>query len=311
MKPAAPVTRIRTGSSYVVALLALLAGLVDLLAVALDLFRAFEVLESLVTAAQLDEGAAEVVLGIRLVQLSASGEHRQGLPGRTLRTRVVALPEQTRRLVRQRDSVWRGGRRGLRSRGRRFRHRAPEGPARERPRDDARRRALPVFPGREDGREASACDRRGEEECCDECEGRRAPCRRARGGEAPCRSGAGGERLPQCGDEVGSRLEPLWRILGERALEDGVELRGQIRQRGDGRDRSLDVRASLGRRAVGLERPPAGEQLRSEEHTSELQSHHELVCRLLLEKKKKKKKLIKQKKKKKTKKKTKKNKKKT
>src|SRR5437773_9979924 len=30
-------------------------------------------------------------------------------------------------------------------------------------------------------------------------------------------------------------------------------------------------------------------QLRSEEHTSELQSHHDLVCRLLLEKKKKKK----------------------
>src|SRR5437667_5293814 len=32
-----------------------------------------------------------------------------------------------------------------------------------------------------------------------------------------------------------------------------------------------------------------GERLRSEEHTSELQSHHDLVCRLLLEKKKKKK----------------------
>src|SRR5437773_7577505 len=32
------------------------------------------------------------------------------------------------------------------------------------------------------------------------------------------------------------------------------------------------------------------EQIRSEEHTSELQSHHDLVCRLLLEKKKKKKK---------------------
>src|SRR5437773_8136615 len=30
------------------------------------------------------------------------------------------------------------------------------------------------------------------------------------------------------------------------------------------------------------------ELLRSEEHTSELQSHHDLVCRLLLEKKKKK-----------------------
>ena len=31
---------------------------------------------------------------------------------------------------------------------------------------------------------------------------------------------------------------------------------------------------------------------RSEEHTSELQSHHELVCRLLLEKKKKKKSVL-------------------
>src|SRR5437667_8755814 len=37
---------------------------------------------------------------------------------------------------------------------------------------------------------------------------------------------------------------------------------------------------------------------RSEEHTSELQSHHDLVCRLLLEKKKKKKKKINIKKKK-------------
>src|SRR5437773_3663638 len=31
---------------------------------------------------------------------------------------------------------------------------------------------------------------------------------------------------------------------------------------------------------------PAFERRRSEEHTSELQSHHDLVCRLLLEKKK-------------------------
>src|SRR5437773_11199279 len=37
-----------------------------------------------------------------------------------------------------------------------------------------------------------------------------------------------------------------------------------------------------GRRLGGLE------PVRSEEHTSELQSHHDLVCRLLLEKKKKK-----------------------
>src|SRR5437773_5595146 len=32
--------------------------------------------------------------------------------------------------------------------------------------------------------------------------------------------------------------------------------------------------------------PAGGTQCRSEEHTSELQSHHDLVCRLLLEKKK-------------------------
>src|SRR6266540_3999156 len=42
-----------------------------------------------------------------------------------------------------------------------------------------------------------------------------------------------------------------------------------------------------------------GSEHRSEEHTSELQSHHDLVCRLLLEKKKKKKKKQKKKKKKK------------
>src|SRR5437773_8138746 len=38
---------------------------------------------------------------------------------------------------------------------------------------------------------------------------------------------------------------------------------------------------------LGIEYANMGE--RSEEHTSELQSHHDLVCRLLLEKKKKKK----------------------
>src|SRR3712207_6976128 len=38
--------------------------------------------------------------------------------------------------------------------------------------------------------------------------------------------------------------------------------------------------------AVHLRRPAAGELVRSEEHTSELQSRQYLVCRLLLEKKK-------------------------
>src|SRR5438034_6742819 len=41
--------------------------------------------------------------------------------------------------------------------------------------------------------------------------------------------------------------------------------------------------------SISTARPPSGElrALRSEEHTSELQSHSDLVCRLLLEKKKK------------------------
>src|SRR5437773_7696508 len=42
--------------------------------------------------------------------------------------------------------------------------------------------------------------------------------------------------------------------------------------------------SNLGR--CSLKGWPAGSPLRSEEHTSELQSHHDLVCRLLLEKKK-------------------------
>src|SRR5437773_7676036 len=39
-------------------------------------------------------------------------------------------------------------------------------------------------------------------------------------------------------------------------------------------------------RLVGVDPHRADEAARSEEHTSELQSHHDLVCRLLLEKKK-------------------------
>src|SRR5215204_7255888 len=50
----------------------------------------------------------------------------------------------------------------------------------------------------------------------------------------------------------------------------------------DGRD---TPEVDLVEEGVGRERPG---QLRSEEHTSELQSHSDLVCRLLLEKKKKK-----------------------
>src|SRR5437667_5092945 len=45
---------------------------------------------------------------------------------------------------------------------------------------------------------------------------------------------------------------------------------------------SRTPRPTSGPRALRTRRPLA----RSEEHTSELQSHHDLVCRLLLEKKK-------------------------
>src|SRR5438477_9459324 len=41
-------------------------------------------------------------------------------------------------------------------------------------------------------------------------------------------------------------------------------------------------------RRIRAELPAINQQIRSEEHTSELQSHVNLVCRLLLEKKKKK-----------------------
>src|SRR2546430_13463028 len=41
------------------------------------------------------------------------------------------------------------------------------------------------------------------------------------------------------------------------------------------------------REVLAVARPPDEQELRSEEHTSELQSQSNLVCRLLLEKKKK------------------------
>src|SRR5437773_8834374 len=51
--------------------------------------------------------------------------------------------------------------------------------------------------------------------------------------------------------------------------------------------RREDLRVQAAARGALVERAAACG--RSEEHTSELQSHHDLVCRLLLEKKKKKK----------------------
>src|SRR6266540_5243044 len=82
--------------------------------------------------------------------------------------------------------------------------------------------------------------------------------------------------------------EPPARQVVERDRRHGRRRRGPCR---DLHDRGAEFEPA------GPRRHPR--QPRSEEHTSELQSHHDLVCRLLLEKKKKKKKIRKKKKKKK------------
>src|SRR5260221_10034004 len=74
-----------------------------------------------------------------------------------------------------------------------------------------------------------------------------------------------------------------------RSLPRCARDRGPCRQAGLAKGRGPD-RAAAGRTA-GLQPRHRG-RCRSEEHTSELQSHSDLVCRLLLEKKKNKKKKI-------------------
>src|SRR3712207_7390061 len=64
--------------------------------------------------------------------------------------------------------------------------------------------------------------------------------------------------------------------------------RPEVGARAQGIDRVRQVGQHAGMIGVNAD-APAAQQLRSEEHTSELQSHSDLVCRLLLEKKKNKK----------------------
>src|SRR5687768_17830019 len=95
---------------------------------------------------------------------------------------------------------------------------------------------------------------------------------------------------PQSGaaalEPLAAGLPPAERALIGRALEFAEPLyAGQVLSTGEPAwAHALGLAASLA--AIGL---------RSEEHTSELQSRLHLVCRLLLEKKKKKKKKIKHK----------------
>src|SRR5437868_11290541 len=79
---------------------------------------------------------------------------------------------------------------------------------------------------------------------------------------------------------------PIWRVVGVRAapaLRQADHGRGW-QQDAVERGHPVDPPARLDRRPA--ERAPAVAAVRSEEHTSELQSRFDLVCRLLLEKKK-------------------------
>src|SRR5437667_8450161 len=88
------------------------------------------------------------------------------------------------------------------------------------------------------------------------------------------------------GDGIGNQVLPeALRVLNAVGF-DGEYIHADIgwecwRNEGNALpDRTIDL---LAKHKLGL----FGAITRSEEHTSELQSHHDLVCRLLLEKKKK------------------------
>src|SRR5437773_4787787 len=77
--------------------------------------------------------------------------------------------------------------------------------------------------------------------------------------------------------EEAMRLDPAERATLMRLLIDTLDAESE-----EGAEDAW--RAEVERRIAELD---SGAVERSEEHTSELQSHHDLVCRLLLEKKKK------------------------
>src|SRR5438034_2285009 len=92
-------------------------------------------------------------------------------------------------------------------------------------------------------------------------------------------------------DRSASRGRVLTR-LPTATLRPRIKARGERSTNADTLDRfamtAFDDDDSTG--AIGRRLRPTSDQWRSEEHTSELQSHSDLVCRLLLEKKKKNKK---------------------
>src|SRR5260221_2395472 len=78
-----------------------------------------------------------------------------------------------------------------------------------------------------------------------------------------------------------STLFPYTTLFRSQPREPGVGLVAGVRLPDYHHRRGADLRDG-----AGAGDNQVGEHLRSEEHTSELQSHSDLVCRLLLEKKK-------------------------
>src|SRR5438874_9645791 len=80
-----------------------------------------------------------------------------------------------------------------------------------------------------------------------------------------------------------TRVHPA-QVIGDLVKGSGQRLQ-RAAQFGDGVERRLrgEVIAGFLERDAGLVRQRGGDARRSEEHTSELQSRRDLVCRLLLE----------------------------
>src|SRR5690349_22579720 len=87
-----------------------------------------------------------------------------------------------------------------------------------------------------------------------------------------------------------STLFPYTTLFRSRALRTDDDRVGARRLRARRRREAPGPAHPAGTDGGGLSETPAA--MRSEEHTSELQSRRDLVCRLLLEKKKKKKKTL-------------------
>src|SRR5690606_20021926 len=82
------------------------------------------------------------------------------------------------------------------------------------------------------------------------------------------------------------KTDVIWRASGEKEIVN-ADFSASQPVRGDGQRDPIPVHARATRARLRLHpRQLAAPHARSEEHTSELQSRENLVCRLLLEKKK-------------------------